>query len=168
MYDFAFMRWLAHNSNISLVSIDRDNETLVLTVSGLLARRFALGEIDGAPFMGIQQPELIAFDEIGWTHFHLQADETPPRLVLSSEGTTDQDRPGPGQLPVRLVMPARLSALRQFHVLESGHLDIRRVVVSDRGRVDRVGRLAVRRLPLMVSGTVQSVTDEPSSLLGAP
>lgn len=150
MNDSAFMRWLAYNSNINLVTIGREGETLVLTVSGLMARRFALGEIDGNAFVGIQQPELIAFDEVAWTHIDVYLDHQPPMMIMSSEGTGAHDRPAPGQLPVRLVMPSRLAAIRQFDIHNSGALDIRRVVVNDQGKVDRVGRLAVRRLPLRV------------------
>jgi hypothetical protein len=151
MNDSAFMRWLAHHNNTSLVNIGRSGDTLVLKVSSVLARNFAIGELDGAPFLGLQQPELIAFDEIPWTHIDFLAETSPPRLILSSEGTGDHDRPSIGQLPVRVIIPARPAAVAQFDIKNSRFLDLRRIVVSDQGRVDRVGRMAVRRLPMRLA-----------------
>ena len=160
MNDSAFMRWLAHHNNTNLVSIGRSGETLVLKVSMVLARRFAIGEIDGSPFLGIQQPELIAFDEIGWTHIDFVAEANPPRLMLSSEGTGEHDRPDVGQLPVRIIIPARPSSVAQFDIKNARFLDLRRIVVSDDGRVERVGRMAARRLPLRLARIRRRAEDE--------
>ena len=145
-----FLRWLANHAGNGLVKIGRTGDTLALKVSMVVARRFAIGDIDSSPFLGIQQPELVAFNEIEWTHVELCPDATPATVTLSSEGLSDQDRPGPDQLPVRIIIPAKVQSIKQFGLGKKEFLDLRRIVVSDRGRVERVARLAVKRLPLKI------------------
>lgn len=147
-----FLRWLANHAGNGLVKIGRVGDTLALKVSMVVARRFAIGDIDGAPFLGIQQPELIAFNEVAWTHVELAPNATPATVTLSSEGTGEHDRPGPDQLPVRIIIPAKLQSIKQFGLANKEFLDLRRIVVSDQGRVERVARLAVKRLPLRLVG----------------
>lgn len=143
-----FLRWLANHSGNGLVKIGRAGDTLALKVSMVVARRFAIGDIDAAPFLGLQQPELVAFNEVEWTHIELCPNITPVTLTLSSEGLTDQDRPPPEQLPVRIIIPAKVQSIKQFRLNKREFLDLRRIVVSDDGKVERVARLAVKRLPL--------------------
>ncbi|MEM6903070.1 MAG: hypothetical protein AAF556_07510, partial [Pseudomonadota bacterium] len=106
---------------------------------------------------GLQQPELVAFNEVEWTHIELCPNITPATLTLSSEGTSDQDRPPPEQLPVRIIIPAKVQSIKQFRLNKREFLDLRRIVVSDDGKVERVARLAVKRLPLI---TVRAETDK--------
>ena len=145
-----FLRWLANHAGNGLVKIGRAGDTLALKVSMVVARRFAIGDIENSPFLGIQQPELVAFNEIEWTHVELCPDATPATVTLSSEGLSEQDRPGPDQLPVRIIIPAKVQSIKQFGLVRKEFLDLRRIVVSDRGRVERVARLAVKRLPLKI------------------
>ena len=139
-----FLRWLANHAGNGLVKIGRAGDTLALKVNMVVARRFAIGDIDSAPFLGIQQPELVAFNEIEWTHIELCPNITPATLTLSSEGLSDADRPSDDQLPVKT------KSIKQFGLINKEFLDLRRIVVNDEGRVDRVARLAVKRLPLKV------------------
>ncbi|MBV6632123.1 MAG: hypothetical protein KI792_03710 [Alphaproteobacteria bacterium] len=143
-----FLRWLANHSGNGLVKIGRAGDTLALKVSMVVARRFAIGDIDASPFLGLQQPELVAFNEVEWTHIELCPNVTPATLTLSSEGLSDQDRPPPEQLPVRIIIPAKVQSIKQFRLNKREFLDLRRIVVSDDGKVERVARLAVKRLPL--------------------
>tara|TARA_Y100000588_G_scaffold373781_1_gene448037 strand:- start:369 stop:956 length:588 start_codon:yes stop_codon:yes gene_type:complete len=145
-----FLRWLANHAGNGLVKIGRAGDTLALKVNMVVARRFAIGDIDSAPFLGIQQPELVAFNEIEWTHIELCPNITPATLTLSSEGLSDADRPSDDQLPVRIIIPAKTKSIKQFGLINKEFLDLRRIVVNDEGRVDRVARLAVKRLPLKV------------------
>jgi hypothetical protein len=151
-----FLRWLANHAGNGLVKIGRAGDTLALKVNMVVARRFAIGDIDSAPFLGIQQPELVAFNEIEWTHIELCPNITPATLTLSSEGLGEGDRPSSDQLPVRIIIPAKVKSIKQFGLINKQFLDLRRIVVNEEGRVDRVARLAVKRLPLkIVRATVE-------------
>lgn len=145
-----FLRWLANHAGNDLVKIGRIGDTLSIDCTMIVARRFAVGEVDGAPFLGIQQPELVAMNELSWTHIELCPNVSPVTITLSSEGVSDADRPGPEQLPVRVVIPAKVKSIKHYGLLQKPFLDLRRIVVSDQGKVERVARLAVRRLPLRI------------------
>jgi hypothetical protein len=164
--DSMFLRWLANHAGNGLVKIGRTGDTLALKVSMVVARRFAIGDIDGAPFLGIQQPELVAFNEVAWTHVELCPDMTPATITLSSEGLGEADRPPQDQLPVRIVIPAKMHSIKQFGLARKEFLDLRRIVVSDQGRVERVARLAVKRLPLKLV-TSKTAGDSAGTTKGA-
>jgi hypothetical protein len=141
-----FLKWLAGENAAGRVRFRRlkaksGRTVLDVILSMATARRFAIGHVNGVPFLGVQPGDLAALAEIPWTHSEARRGFASASITLCGRA--------PNDLPIRVSIPANLNSFRLFMRQGARSIHIRRVVVAPHGRVSRVSRKPWRALRLV-------------------
>jgi len=147
-----FMRWLAEEHAAGRAHLRRlrtrdGRNVLEVDLTSSAARRFALGEIGGMPFIGIQPGDLQALSEIPWTHSEARRSPASASITLCGRA--------PNALPIRVAIPANPEGWASFLPPRARHIQLRRVTVAPHGRVSRISRRPARNLKLVRRGQMR-------------
>lgn len=150
--DSRFMRWLAAENAAGRLRFRglktrKGKAALEVNLSMAAARRFSMGLVGHAPFLGIQPGDLYALSEIPWTHSEARRSFASASLTLCGRA--------PNGLPIRIAIPANPESFRNFLHKGARHIHLRRVVVAPYGRVTRVSRKPYRALKLVRRGQIR-------------